>query len=55
MNLDKLNKKAVRSTRSTSTLTRLDEKALKTVVAGRAIDDPSTCEIHFYYPADGVE
>ena len=54
MKLDKLEKNAVRSTRSTGALAQLDRTSLKQVVAGRLID-PSTCEIHFYYPADSVE
>ena len=54
MKLDKLVRKAVRSTRSNGPSAQLDKASLGRVVAGRAID-PSTCEIHFYYPADSVE
>lgn len=54
MKLEKLEKKAVRSTQPNRDAARLDDATLTQVVAGAEVCPP-TCEIHFYYPADAME
>lgn len=69
MNLENLDKNAVRSTGATERVASLSERELKAVVGGIIGDDtprpaepeivhdpvtPEQCAIHFYYPADGA-
>ena len=69
MNLENLNKDAVRSTARTEKVAGLSERELKAVVGGIIGDDvpqpkqvspvrepvtPEQCAIHFYYPSDGA-
>lgn len=69
MNLENLDKNAVRSTGGTERVASLSERELKAVVGGIIGDDtprpaepepvrepvtPEQCAIHFYYPADGA-
>lgn len=70
MNLENLDKKAVRSAGATERVASLSERELKAVVGGIIGDDtptrpvereivrdpvtPEQCAIHFYYPADGA-
>lgn len=69
MNLENLDRKAVRSAGAAERVASLSERELKAVVGGIIGDDvprpaereiardpvtPEQCAIHFYYPADGA-
>lgn len=59
MKINQLTEKNVRVEREgepadISSLVTLDDAALAGVIGAGAAIDQNTCEIHFYYPADGT-
>ncbi len=59
MNIEKLQRETVRSTRKIEDFVYLSPEELRKVVGGgnAVFDDvdPETCAIHFYYPSDTVD
>ncbi len=59
MQIEKLHREAVRSTRRVEDFVYLSAEELRKVVGGgnAVVDDvdPETCAIHFYYPSDTVD
>ena len=59
MKIEKLRRKAVRSTRKVEDFVYLSAEELRKVVGGGngVVEevDPETCAIHFYYPSDTVD
>ena len=54
MKIDKLSEKNVRNADTQANIATLNDETLKVVVAADGGIASNTCEIHFYYPADGT-